>query len=149
MASCSGRSRHLARRSPGIKPATFLLPDNCSYLLSYCHPCLVHRDRGHSRKIFVLSWKLLAFGRNIYRLVHTARFRRIRFVKLPSLTNLGLWGPPIVLLQPKEAFALCCHGYISCAHLLDRKWTRANLSGACVVWAQRNATRIRAGFAHP
>jgi len=27
---------HLARRSPGIETATFQLPDNCSYLLSYC-----------------------------------------------------------------------------------------------------------------
>jgi len=34
----SGTPRHLDRRSPGIEPATFLLPDNRSYLLSYCHP---------------------------------------------------------------------------------------------------------------
>jgi len=35
--SCSGTPRHWARRrSPGIEPATFLLPDNRSYLLSYC-----------------------------------------------------------------------------------------------------------------
>jgi len=34
--SCSGTPRHLARRrSPGIEPATFLSPDNHSYLLSY------------------------------------------------------------------------------------------------------------------
>ena len=36
--SCSGTSRHLARQSPGIEPATFWLPDNRSYLLSYCCP---------------------------------------------------------------------------------------------------------------
>jgi len=39
--SCSGTPPHLARRgrSPGIEPATLLLPDNRSpYLLSYRHP---------------------------------------------------------------------------------------------------------------
>jgi len=40
--SCSGTPRHLARRrSPGIEPVTFLLPDNRSYLLSYCPPLAV------------------------------------------------------------------------------------------------------------
>jgi len=45
MVSCSGTPRHLARRgrSPGIEPATFLLPDNRSCnLLSYCRPRLEH-----------------------------------------------------------------------------------------------------------
>jgi len=35
---CSGTPRHLARWSPGIEPATFVLPHNHSYLLSYCRP---------------------------------------------------------------------------------------------------------------
>jgi len=39
VASCSGTPPLLARRgSPGIEPATFLSPDNRSYLLSYCRP---------------------------------------------------------------------------------------------------------------
>jgi len=33
--SCSRAPRHLALQSPGIEPATFRLPDNCFYLLSY------------------------------------------------------------------------------------------------------------------
>jgi len=44
--SCSGTPPHLARRSPGIEPATFRLPDNRSYLLSYCCPWRVCKDFG-------------------------------------------------------------------------------------------------------
>jgi len=34
------------RWSPGIEPATFLLPDNRSYLLSYCRPKEAREERS-------------------------------------------------------------------------------------------------------
>jgi len=53
--SCSGTPRHLARRSPGIEPATFLLPDNCSYLLSYCRPYYYYHYHQASIQVTLLT----------------------------------------------------------------------------------------------